>query len=139
MYCSERVDLIALKAKASFLAQQLKPGAIVYLTGPLGAGKTTFVQALLAHLGYEGHVKSPTYSLVESYHLAIGDFHHFDLYRLKDPAELAFIGLRDYLNGHAICLFEWPEKGDAYLPKADWQLTLAYAGEERLLTLNAVL
>ena len=130
------VDLAELTAQAALLGQALQPGAIVYLEGPLGAGKTTFVQALLASYGYAGNVKSPTYTLVESYTLPLFSFFHFDLYRLKDPAELDFIGLRDYLNGQAICLFEWPDRGLGYLPKPDWRITLAYEGEKRLLTIN---
>ncbi len=130
------VDLTALHQAASSFAAQLQPGDVVYLQGPLGAGKTTFVQAVLASLGHPGSVKSPTYTLVESYDLPLASVYHFDLYRLQDPAELEFMGLRDYLSGHAICLFEWPDKGRGYMPKATWQITLAYDGEKRQLSIE---
>lgn len=133
---SARVDLPALTAMAATFAMALQPGMIIYLEGPLGAGKTTFVQALLAEMGVQGQVKSPTYTLVESYALPERHFHHFDLYRLKTPAELDFIGLRDYLDNQAICLFEWPDKGQGYLPPADWLIQISYDADIRCITLQ---
>lgn len=108
----------AMYVFGSELTRRCTPGAIIYLIGELGAGKTTIVRGILQALGYRGIVKSPTYTLVESYtfdHLVL---HHFDLYRLQDPEELQFLGLSDYLTENAICLIEWPERAIHYLPKS---------------------
>ena len=101
------------------LAKLLHPGLVIFLEGDLGAGKTTFTRSILRALGVDGPVKSPTYALLESYHLAKVDFFHFDLYRLADAEELEYLGLRDYLTEQSICVFEWPEKGQKLLPSAD--------------------
>jgi tRNA threonylcarbamoyladenosine biosynthesis protein TsaE len=101
------------------LAVAAKPGLVVYLQGPLGAGKTTLMQSLLKNLGYLGLVKSPTYSLVETYDTSIGALHHFDLYRLHSPMELYDMGIDDFLSSDACCFIEWPEKGAGVLTAAD--------------------
>jgi len=101
------------------LARKLRPGMVVFLQGALGAGKTTLVRGILRALGYEGVIKSPTYTLVETYPLEEFNLFHFDLYRLGNPQELLDIGLEDYLQANAVCLIEWPEKAKQILPKAD--------------------
>ena len=106
------------------LAPACQAGVIIYLQGPLGAGKTTLVRGILRALGYTGAIKSPTYTLVESYELEQTRFFHFDLYRLRNPQELWDIGLEDYLQPDAVCLFEWPEKAAEILPKADISCTI---------------
>ncbi|MBB3190880.1 tRNA (adenosine(37)-N6)-threonylcarbamoyltransferase complex ATPase subunit type 1 TsaE [Halomonas cerina] len=109
----------------------------VHLTGELGTGKTTLTRGILRAYGYRGAVKSPTYTLVEPYTLEGGLVHHFDLYRLGDPEELEFIGGRDLLADEALCVIEWPERGEGWLPVPDLVVTLALAEPGRLATLEA--
>lgn len=98
------------------LAKTLNAPALVFLEGPLGAGKTTFVRGFLRALGCDERVKSPTFTLVETYHFDDHLIAHFDLYRLKDPHELELAGFRDYLADDTICLIEWASRAADYLP-----------------------
>ncbi|HTM64558.1 MAG TPA: tRNA (adenosine(37)-N6)-threonylcarbamoyltransferase complex ATPase subunit type 1 TsaE [Gammaproteobacteria bacterium] len=104
---------------AADLVRAIKSGAIIYLYGTLGAGKTTFVRGMLRGLGFTGRVKSPTYTIVEPYETDKFDVFHFDLYRLDDANELRQIGLETYFDGKSVCLIEWPEKGSPILPSPD--------------------
>ncbi|KRE89629.1 tRNA threonylcarbamoyladenosine biosynthesis protein TsaE [Frateuria sp. Soil773] len=112
-------------------------GLVLYLHGDLGAGKTSFARALLAALGVRERIKSPTYSLVESYRLPARTAWHLDLYRIADPGELEWLGLDALSDDGAVVLVEWPERGRGALPPADLDLHLAYAGIGREARLQA--
>ena len=103
---------------------------LVTLVGDLGAGKTTFVAGLLQALGHTGPARSPTYTLIEPYHLSGRDVQHCDLYRLRDPEELEDLGLRDLRGPGSILLVEWPEKAEGRLGTPDVRIELAYAGAD---------
>lgn len=120
-----------MEALGAELARQVAPGTLLFLHGNLGAGKTTLVRGFLRALGHSGAVRSPTYALVESYQLAGRHYHHFDLYRLGDPEELEFLGIRDYLDGTATLLVEWPERAGDLLPPPDLRVLIEVEGEGR--------
>jgi tRNA threonylcarbamoyladenosine biosynthesis protein TsaE len=124
-------DEAATGALATHLASVLDDGLVLYLHGPLGAGKTSFARALLTALGVGERVKSPTYSLVEGYAANGRPAWHLDLYRIADPGELEWLGLDALSDPAALVLVEWPERGAGALPAADLELHLAYAGEGR--------
>jgi tRNA threonylcarbamoyladenosine biosynthesis protein TsaE len=127
-------ETLVLGAK---IATFLQGGEIIYLSGELGAGKTTFVRGVLNALGYSGNVKSPTYTLVEPYSINNKSIYHFDLYRINDPEELEAMGIRDYCDGESICLFEWPEQGEDVLPTADIIFTLSHCDSGRELKIES--
>jgi tRNA threonylcarbamoyladenosine biosynthesis protein TsaE len=106
-------------------------GAVLYLHGELGAGKTTCVRSLLRTLGAAGPVRSPTYALVESYDLGAWTCVHVDLYRVQSVLEVDELGLRDLQGPGTLLMVEWPQRGGTALPPADVELTLSYRSDAR--------
>ena len=114
------------------LSRAVQPGLVIYLSGDLGAGKTTLARGLLRALGHAGRVKSPTFTLVEVYKFSRLYFYHFDFYRFDEPNDWAEAGFREYFNPESVCLIEWPEKAPT-LPRPDLHITMSVAGEGRLV------
>lgn len=127
-------DMLALGAA---LAKAVNSGIVIYLNGPLGAGKTTLTRGFLRGLGYESKVKSPTYTLVEPYEVGIRTIFHFDLYRLIHPEELEHMGIREYFTADSVSLIEWPEKGFPLLPRADLACYIEFQEGGREINIEA--
>lgn len=132
------IDEAALAALAADLANAVRRGGVLYLDGELGAGKTTFARALLEALGVDARIKSPTYSLIESYPAGDLAVHHLDLYRIADPGELEWLGLADLTIGPHLIVVEWPERAGSALPPPDMVLQLAHAGAVRDAVFSAL-
>ncbi|KAF3977390.1 MAG: tRNA (adenosine(37)-N6)-threonylcarbamoyltransferase complex ATPase subunit type 1 TsaE [Methylococcales symbiont of Iophon sp. n. MRB-2018] len=109
---------------------------LVFLNGDLGTGKTTLTRGFLRAAGHTGAVKSPTYTLVEEYELITRKVYHFDLYRVKDPEELEWMGMQDYLAEQSLCFIEWPENGKGFLPTADLDISISCKNGSRLLEIK---
>lgn len=131
-------DEQAMLEFGSRLARAVDAGGVIFLLGDLGMGKTTLSRGVLRGCGHAGSVKSPTYTLVEPYDTPAGPVYHFDLYRLTDPEELEYLGIRDYFTEGALCLVEWPDKGAGILPSADLEVRLSVCGSGRELELTAI-
>jgi len=129
--------MVALGRKFGQALGVVGEGATIFLKGDLGMGKTTFTRGVMSYFGHLGATKSPTYTLVEPYQFAQQKLNHFDLYRLGNPEELDYLGIRDYFDGKAINLIEWPEKGLGYLPHADVVVTIHTLERGRKLTFLA--
>ena len=115
------------------VARALVPRLVITLSGDLGVGKTTLARGLIQGLGFSGIVKSPTYAMLEAYHLDSGAVYHFDLYRMSDPEELEFLGYRDCLGDAYLCLVEWPERGAGFLRNIDLELSIKSDGVARIV------
>ena len=135
-------DESATLALGAALARAVAPGLVIYLHGDLGAGKTALTRALLRATGYQGTVKSPTYTLSEPYRVQVNgepvDVIHYDLYRMASPEEFLDAGFREDFDGRNICIVEWPEKGEPVLPPPDVRVLLEVSGAGRTVELQAL-
>ncbi|MEJ6592161.1 MAG: tRNA (adenosine(37)-N6)-threonylcarbamoyltransferase complex ATPase subunit type 1 TsaE [SAR86 cluster bacterium] len=137
VFAQQLADELATEAMGRRLSVLLNGRGIVYLSGELGAGKTTLSRGILRGMGYTGAVKSPTFTLVEPYEMAEQAAYHFDLYRLEDPEEFEYLGIDEYLESGHLCLLEWPEKGLGHIPRSDLTIDLEVLAEGRLLVVTA--
>lgn len=128
----------AMEALGRRLAHSARHRGVIWLRGDLGTGKTTLVRGLLRGFGYQGKVRSPTYTLVEPYPLDGLNVYHMDLYRLGSPGELEWLGIRDLSGEDALLLIEWPERGEGELPPADLVIAIDYRDRGRELRLQPV-
>jgi tRNA threonylcarbamoyladenosine biosynthesis protein TsaE len=135
-------DESATLALGAALARAVVPGLVIYLHGDLGAGKTALTRALLRASGYQGTVKSPTYTLSEPYRVQLDgapvNVIHYDLYRMASPEEFLDAGFREDFDGKNICIVEWPEKGEPVLPAPDVRVLLSVSGAGRTVELQAL-
>ena len=130
-------DTAATERLGAALAAGVAPGRVVHLRGELGSGKTTLARGLLHGLGFQGRVKSPTYTLVEPYEVSSLHFYHFDFYRLRDSSEWLSSGFHEYFAPDSFCLVEWPERAGPTLPPPDVEIRLEHAGAARRAHLQA--
>jgi tRNA threonylcarbamoyladenosine biosynthesis protein TsaE len=120
----------ALAARFATSVSQHSERTLVYLYGDLGAGKSSFARACLRGLGVAGAIKSPTYTLIESYQVDTQSFVHMDLYRIADPLELDYLGMDTLLNDALLSLIEWPQRGAGVLPTADLEFHFRYDDDD---------
>jgi len=124
-----------LKFGGDLAASLVKP-CVLTLTGDLGAGKSVLARSIIRALGHSGAVKSPTYTLVETYDLREWRIAHLDLYRLNDPEELHYLGFDDIVANSDLLIIEWPDKGAGLLPKATLEVTIHYSDNGRTVVVN---
>ncbi len=133
-------DLLDEQSSQDFakrLAACLLPATVITFSGDLGAGKTTIIRAMLRALGIHSAIKSPTFSLVESYDCQHLQIHHFDLYRIQDEHELEYLGFRDYFEKDSVCCIEWPEKAGRAISVIDLRIILSMKGAGRTVRIEA--
>jgi tRNA threonylcarbamoyladenosine biosynthesis protein TsaE len=136
LHCEADTLMLGQKIAES-LANNSVSSATLFLSGTLGAGKTTLTRGILDYFGFSGAVKSPTYTLVEPYQIGHRRIYHFDLYRLVDPEELEYMGICDYFDDDSWCIVEWPERGRGCLPVPDITISLTLNGDGRRVELSA--
>ena len=127
----------AMRRLGACLAAHVRPGASIWLQGELGTGKTTLCRGFIRASGYQGRVKSPSYTLIESYQTENFPVHHFDFYRMTEAVEVEWIGVRDYFHPGSVCLIEWPERAGDYLPSPVLRVVLTFDEERRRAALYA--
>lgn len=115
----------------AFLSQVLEPHQVIWLVGEMGAGKSTLVRAILQALGIKGRIKSPSFSLAESYASSLGMVYHIDLWRLSRPQSWEERGLGELIQEGALVFIEWPERALGFVPEPDWVIRLCFLGEGR--------
>lgn len=115
------------------LSKVLYSPLVLTFRGEIGAGKTTLIRSMLQSLGVQSAIKSPTFSLIESYFINGLHIHHFDLYRIHEAEALEYLGFRDYFTNDAVCLIEWPQRASGYLEQADLEFNLLVKGDGRML------
>ena len=125
-----------LKPVCAFLKTLATDKKIVLFSGEMGAGKTTLIKELCAHLGIEDQVSSPTFSLVNEYESPIGPVYHFDLYRIKSEEELYDIGYEDYFFSGYLCLVEWPEMAVSLIPNKHISVAIKAWNNRRKITIT---
>jgi tRNA threonylcarbamoyladenosine biosynthesis protein TsaE len=135
----ELADAEATEAFGAEIARGLRSrrGAVLFLRGELGAGKTTLARGFLRALGVSGAVRSPTYTLLEPYDLGDRMALHMDLYRLQDPEELVALGVRDFSPEHSYWIVEWPERGAGFLPEPTLDIEMRHVGARRMVRLTS--
>ena len=129
------IETQELGKKLAHCCSSLQNPFVIYLIGDLGVGKTTLAQSFIQYFGFK-RVKSPTYSLVESYKNKNINIHHFDCYRLSNPEELEYIGIRDYLLENNLQLIEWPELGKGVIADSDLSIELSGDGDQRSVNIE---
>lgn len=135
---AKTVEFGSLMSKlCTALCTKLHRSVLVTLEGDLGAGKTTFSRGFILECGYKDIVRSPTYTLVETYDFADYSVYHFDLYRLLDPEELEYMGIRDYFQKTSVSLVEWPDKAQGMLPDPDVRVYFSYNSEFRDIVIES--
>ncbi|RYY77376.1 MAG: tRNA (adenosine(37)-N6)-threonylcarbamoyltransferase complex ATPase subunit type 1 TsaE [Gammaproteobacteria bacterium] len=129
--------MVAFGERLGFAFRAQSDSLCVFLNGDLGAGKTTLSRGILRAFGHTGAVKSPTYTLVEEYNFSDRRVYHFDLYRLGDPEELEYMGIRDYFSAGNLCLIEWPQRGEGILPEPNVLIDIEAQADGRLIKITA--
>ena len=136
-FIDNETDMVDFGEQLGHRFSAQKKSQCIFLIGDLGAGKTTLSRGMLRSFGHTGSVKSPTYTLVEVYEFPERRVYHFDLYRLGDPEELEYMGIRDYFSDASICLIEWPERGEGVLPKPDVIIDVKVSGSGRKIIMSS--